>query len=221
MIKKQFGTYHNAIEKAWEDLNQLDLESIKERCLCTVNAEQGEIHLKFINQTYCISPAKLFAQSETGEEPPGPVLLLLLHYLISAKAVPLTGQLLPYRKLPAGDVFSKPFKVRSIEPLARVFANDEKLFIEAGKALGGKQVPYGDAAVELPVFPRTPITCVLWTQCEEFPAAANILFDETATEHFHIEDLAVLGEITAGTLILQSGASDPGIGVLYDRETSQ
>ncbi|MFQ6066067.1 MAG: DUF3786 domain-containing protein [bacterium] len=42
---------------------------------------------------------------------------------------------------------------------------------------------------------------ILWTEDEEFPANASILFDSSAESHLHIEDLAYLGETVTGELI--------------------
>jgi hypothetical protein len=59
----------------------------------------------------------------------------------------------------------------------------------------------GDAAVEVPVFPKIPVTVIVWAGDEEIAANANILFDKTVKEQIHIEDVAVIGGVVAGKLV--------------------
>ena len=45
-----------------------------------------------------------------------------------------------------------------------------------------------------------PLVFIVWEK-EEYPAAASILYDQTASKYLPTEDLAVLGEIAASRLI--------------------
>lgn len=214
MSEKHFGTYHTALSKAWNDFAGVEIESAPERCLCEVS--DGEIRVDFFNLKCAINPRERTVRYADGTEPPGPITLIVLHYVIGAKPLGPTGKLLPYRALPNGAPFAGPFRERSIGPLARVFGAEPEKLIEAGAQLGGRRAPHGDASVEAPFLPRLPVTCLVWAGDDEFPAEANILFDSSAVNHFHIEDLAVVGEITTRFLIRAAGAEDAGLGIIHD-----
>ena len=58
----------------------------------------------------------------------------------------------------------------------------------------------GDAAIVMDVFPRLPLTYVIWEGDEEMPANGTILFDQTAQYYLPTEDLVVVA--AAGASIL-------------------
>jgi hypothetical protein len=43
--------------------------------------------------------------------------------------------------------------------------------------------------VELPPFPKVPTTVILWTEDDEFPARADLLFDNTGPRHLPLDVL--------------------------------
>jgi hypothetical protein len=59
---------------------------------------------------------------------------------------------------------------------------------------------FGDVSVQIFALKGIPLTYILW-KTDEFPATANILYDESANSYLPTEDLAVLGEITTSRLI--------------------
>ena len=71
---------------------------------------------------------------------------------------------------------------------------------QAAKLLGGVERSFGDASFEVEALKGIPLTYILWG-AEEFPAVANILYDESASNYLPTEDLAVLGELTTSRLI--------------------
>jgi hypothetical protein len=67
--------------------------------------------------------------------------------------------------------------------------------------LGGRQLDIGQASVEIAAFNLVPITYILWLD-DDFPASANVLFDETANNYLNAEGLANLAELTTWRLLL-------------------
>jgi len=55
--------------------------------------------------------------------------------------------------------------------------------------LGGTPAAYADAAVILFPLPKVPTTVLLWTQDDEFPARADLLFDATCSAHLPLDIL--------------------------------
>ena len=131
----------------------------------------------------------------------GAMTVLVLHYLITSKPTTLRNKLISYRELPNGMVFYSAFRSIAINPIAQEFGNNLNRFEERANVLGGRKVKLGELAFEFKIFPRVPVTYVLWGGDEEIPASANILFDESAQEQLHTEDLAEVGEVITHQLI--------------------
>ncbi|MHB8926627.1 MAG: DUF3786 domain-containing protein [Bacillota bacterium] len=129
--------------------------------------------------------------------------ILCLHYLTGAPltggpltggpltGAPLTGRLIAFRELPGGDIYTGPFAKRILKPLVDSFARRPEALSRAAARLGGGLEKFGDMAVKVPVFPRVPITYVLWLGDEEFGPNGTVLFDESASAYLSTEDLIV------------------------------
>jgi hypothetical protein len=124
---------------------------------------------------------------------------LLSHYAES-NSVPLSGKLVKFKDLPGGYAYEGAFIQRAIEPVAEAFGEKPQELIIAAKQLGGNNLSLGDASVEIQALKGVPLTYILWIT-NEFPASANILYDESASKYLPTEDLAVLGELTTIRLI--------------------
>lgn len=109
--------------------------------------------------------------------------LSLVWYLVRATHSRPAGALVNPVRLPGGDLFARGTHVLPLDRLAARYTADPEAFLAAGGALGGRPVPYGDAAVELPALPKVPVTILLWRADDEFPARADLLFDASAPRH--------------------------------------
>ena len=76
------------------------------------------------------------------------------------------------------------------EPVAKIFGDKPETLVEAAKLLNGVALTYGDSSVEIPVLKGISIVYILW-KAGEFPASANVLFDESASRYLPTEDIAV------------------------------
>jgi hypothetical protein len=124
---------------------------------------------------------------------------LLSHYAL-ANPTSLTGRLVKFKDLPGGYAYEGAFIQRAIQPVDEVFGEKPGELIKAAKFLGGLQMSFGDVSVQISALKGIPLTYILW-KMDEFPASANILYDESASSYLPTEDLAVLGEITTSRLI--------------------
>ena len=121
-----------------------------------------------------------------------PEQILILHYLLHASGEPLTGRTIDFRQVPEGGFYWSAFVSRAKKPLLETFGHDLPLYVKVAAGMGGEPQPLGDAAARFMVFPRVPITHVLWGGDEEFPPEANILFDDTIPRYLPTEDIAAL-----------------------------
>ncbi|HZK85004.1 MAG TPA: DUF3786 domain-containing protein [Desulfosporosinus sp.] len=118
--------------------------------------------------------------------------ILILHYLANPSETLDTGKLISFKELPAGAIYIKPFTGRSIDPLIKIFGANPDSLLEVATSIGGQPNGLGDVGVTIRVFPRIPLTLVLWRADDEFPASGNILFDASAPLILPTEDYAVL-----------------------------
>jgi Domain of unknown function (DUF3786) len=125
--------------------------------------------------------------------------VLLYHYSL-ANPTQERGKLVKFGNLPGGHAYENAFAQRAVQPIERIFCDKPEELIIAARMIGGKLKSFGDASVHIQALPGIPIVYVLWG-ANEFPASANILFDESASCFLPTEDLAVLGEFTTQRLI--------------------
>ena len=125
--------------------------------------------------------------------------VLLSHYL-SGKVSPITSILIKFNKLQGGYAYEKAFNIRATQPVAKAFGKKPADLLEAGKALGGTPLKYGDCSIQIQAIEGIPIVYILWAE-NEFPASTTVLFDQSANSYLPTEDLAVLTELTSSRLI--------------------
>ncbi|MBW1678552.1 MAG: DUF3786 domain-containing protein [Deltaproteobacteria bacterium] len=120
--------------------------------------------------------------------------ILILHYLNGVKDIPVMNENISFKDVPSGEFYYPAFARRSIEPLLQTFGKAPQAFKSAGESLGGKLVEMGDMGLKISVFPKVPLTLILWSGDEDFSPDLNILFDATIQEFLSTEDVAVLGQ---------------------------
>jgi hypothetical protein len=124
---------------------------------------------------------------------------LLAHYSL-ANETAKTGKLVKFKDLPGGCAYEYAFTQRAVNPIAQAFGSNPAELSEVAKLFGGKKVNYGDLSVEIPALEGIPIVYILWTT-SEFPASANLLFDESASCFLDTESLSGLGELTTHRIL--------------------
>ena len=160
--------------------------------------ENNALVFEFVGQHFKLDyPSGNFLpiQASDGELPIA-TQILILHYVTSISESTEVGTLISYKELPGGAIYIKPFSGRAIDPLVRTFGPDPDSLLKVASQVGGQSVGLGDVAVTFRVFPRIPVTFILWRADDEFPASGNILFDASAPSILPTEDYAVLASIT-------------------------
>lgn len=127
------------------------------------------------------------------------IVTLLIHYS-ETKLAPLSGKMVKFKDLPGGYAYEGAFIKRAIQPVEYVFGENIESLVKAAELLGGLKLEFGDVSVQITALKNIPLAYILYG-AGEFPASANILYDESASYCLPTEDLAVLGEITTMRLI--------------------
>ena len=107
----------------------------------------------------------------------------------------------PFREIKEAAVFEAAYNRMALEPLKEAFQGKAEELVKAGIKLGGKRENFGDASITLKAFPTISLTYIFWEKDEEFPADANILFDNRITQWTHPESVPVLAETGTKRLI--------------------
>ena len=144
------------------------------------------------------------AAAAPGEPVHVAVVILLLHYLLTADGAAPTGEWKAYRELPDGLFYAASFAGRAEGPLAGAFAGSAAgldAFRVAARHAGGDALTLGDASFRFAALPRVDVAVLVWAGDDEEPGEARVLFDASASHYLPAEDLAGLGGQLAHRLI--------------------
>lgn len=190
------NNYYLVYEKCCEEFAKYQPEEMAEKSGAFYDQEKKSFNLTYLNQQYLITyPEGRVLCQKTGEEALAVGdKIMLIHYLYQSSNTPLTGKWVPYRELKGSGSYYGAFVRYGINPLIEFFADKGQLFLQAGESLAGKPFSYGEQGLVFPVLPNIPLAIVLWEKDDELEGSANILFDFSATEQIHVEDLAALGD---------------------------
>jgi Domain of unknown function (DUF3786) len=204
-ISKQ-KNYQQTFDLACSSIRGMNLQERARKV--GANYEKGEggerITLHFFSEPYHIQFPQIEFYSPSKKVVSLVTRILLLHYLIRADGNPLTGKWVAYKDIPGGLLYAGVFARRVTQPLERRFGKSARLFRETGIRSGGEPVEIGDASFILHAFSFVPLQYVLWEGDEEFPPSVQLLFDASVDHYLTLEDMVVLGQVTAGRLINRS-----------------
>ena len=124
-----------------------------------------------------------------------PAQMLLIRYLLEGKKSLGTGTFLPYREMPWGEVYLKPFTGRCLNRAAFTFGVQLGRFRKAMEGLPAIPIKRGDAAYQLEIMPGYDVRLIVWEGDDEFPPNSQILFSDNFPQAFSAEDRTVVGDI--------------------------
>ncbi len=132
------------------------------------------------------------------------IVIVLLHYLLTADGTPPADRWVAFRDLPDGLFYAPAFAAKAENPLAAHFGSRLAAYHEAAAALGGMPVALADAAYRFAALPRLAVATLLWEGDDEFPPRGRILFDAHAGHYLPAEDLSGIGDWLAHRLTRQA-----------------
>jgi hypothetical protein len=210
-----FG-YRAVADRAWNELALIDPADFMKRG-GAMPAGEGACRILFFGRESTIDYRGRKITDHMGGRAGVTVEIVLLHYLLRARDLPLSGRLKSFREFSDAEAYQDAFRRRAIEPLAQAFGPHPEKFERAARALGGvpADLRTGDLKFRLMALPRLPVTCILWLGDDEVPASAQVLFDDTADRQVLVEDLAVVGEFAVYLLIEEAGLKSPAVGRIF------
>lgn len=124
-----------------------------------------------------------------------PAQMLMIRYLLEGRRSLGTGAFLPYREMPWGEVYLKPFTGRCLNRAALTFGTRLEAFERAMETLPAIRLDKGDASYQLEVMPGYDVRLIVWEGDDEFPPNSQILFSDNFPQAFSAEDRTVVGDI--------------------------
>ena len=186
----QSQAYELAYKLACEQLAEID--DIEEQCRNhdIHRIDSNKIIVEYLNRSYLVTlPDVDISLADSDEEVSLKDKILILHYLTSAKGTPATNKLITFKQLPGCASYFSVFHQLAIKPLLNHFGKEPELLMDAAAKLGGHKANYGDASVTINVFPRVPITIVLWRGDEELAPRGSVIFDSSISDYLSAEDI--------------------------------
>jgi hypothetical protein len=110
-------------------------------------------------------------------------------YLLTARDVPLAGELVSPAQVPEGEIFFRGPHALPGDALAALFGTDSNRFRDVLTRLGGRPAPLADVGMEVSIFPRLPLWLGFWRADDEFPARMTFLLDRSAGAHLALDAL--------------------------------
>ncbi|MDR2535983.1 MAG: DUF3786 domain-containing protein [Treponema sp.] len=187
-----------------EIYKNLNPQEIAGRCGLLFDKDISAFRLRFMGIEYQAPFPDFALQDKTGSDVKSLAeKILILHYLCEGRYVDYRGNQRSYQEIPWGGVYYPNFRGRCILRFAHTFGNDLitfKRIMEETKGLQAEPLKQGDAGYRFEFLTGLYMSLLLWAGDEEFPASAQILFDDNFEFAFTAEDIAVVGEIVVSRL---------------------
>ena len=200
-----------AHEGLWKQLIELDRQKTAKRAKCRYLGDPEHYIVTLLSTEYVVnlSDKQIFSIQPGSAPVPAEFLeqLCLLAYLINAQDLPLANKLVRPEALPSGQFFFRGLHSLPTEKLERAFGRSHERLYRITEQLDAKRCEFGDASIQLYVLARIPLTIVIWRWCDEFPARASILFDQTVAAHLPLDALLTAANLAVDAVIKASGQS--------------
>jgi hypothetical protein len=200
-----------AHEDLWEQLVGLDRQETAVRAKCQYVSDPERYIVTMLNTEYVVALSDkqiLCAQASSPRRQAGFIeQLCLLAYLISAQDLSPADKLVKAEALPSGQFFFRGLHRLPTEKLERAFGQRPEGLCRVAEQFDAKRCEFGDASIQFYALPRIPLTIVIWGGCDEFPARASILFDQTAAAHMPLDALLAAVNLAVDAVIRASGQS--------------
>ena len=178
-----------------EKFRGLDLTELATR-LPEVPFENGEFTVTLLGRSFAIShPQYAIRGLDGGAVPPLPTQTFLLRYLLESKQVAWAGAWKPFREMPWGEMYSKPYTGRVLTRAAFTFGTRVAAFRAACEKMGARKLTHGDAGYEIGLIGGYRMQIHVWEGDDEFPPSAQVLYSDNFAEGFAAEDRVVAGDI--------------------------
>ena len=177
---------------------KLDPAEVSERCGVSYDDVTQSFKIRLMYVDYELTWP---AFSIRSDNPDGlalqnlPAQMLLIRYLLEGKKSRGTGAFLPYREMPWGEVYLKPFTGRCLTRAAFAFGTRLEAFKAALEKMPVILLDRGDVSCQMEIMPGYDVRLIVWEGDDEFPPNSQILFSDNFPQAFSAEDRTVVGDL--------------------------
>lgn len=200
-LQPQIDKLAPVIKEAQEKLHAIDWTLLAERNGCEID-QGGSLRVEFLRREYVVLKNDFsVCRVDDGATPSSLIQGLILMYLYTADGAPLIDRWIGFRELPSGLFYASAFQGYTGNELVRDLRGDVAGFQRASENLRGAALSIGDAGYAFTVLPRLRLAVVMWSGDDEFPAQAQVLFEESAPHYLPTEALAIVGSLLVGQIV--------------------
>ncbi|UCF99005.1 MAG: DUF3786 domain-containing protein [Spirochaetaceae bacterium] len=195
------AAYGIAYRKACGELRSRDIGELRVLCSRSGAVLNGRtIRLPFFSTRVEIRIPEDAEPEFNPEELPLVEKILILHYLLGRDEKSTKGNMVAFKNLPGASFYDPTYQKRGPRRIARRFGEDVEAFRVACRNMNWREEQLGDASFQFDILPKLRGLVVLHAGDEEFPAEANILFNDDIINFLPLEDVAVLAGLIATRL---------------------
>jgi Domain of unknown function (DUF3786) len=189
------------VKEAQAKLCEIDRAVVAERSGATIDP-QGDLRVEFLWREYAIDHAQwMVKRADDGAAPPSLMQSLILTYLYTSDGTPPIDRWMGFRELPNGLFYAQAFQGYTGAELIRDLNGDAATLRQASEKLQAVALAIGDVGYVFQVLPRLKLAVVMWAGDDEFPAQAQVLFQESAPHYLVTEGLAIVGSLLIGQIV--------------------
>ena len=178
----------------FQDLLSCDPKDVTKRTGALYDEKKGWYRVNIWGNSYDVMPEQCLIKPRGlgGAAHRDYLYLFMLHYLMKAKPIPLSGQWVSEKDISGGEGFFRGPHTLPTQILVRAFGNDLAGFLAVGKAFGARPLSMADAALIFDIAPQIPVAVLLWLEDEEFESQVKLLFDRTIDQHLPLDIIYAL-----------------------------
>ncbi len=202
--------HYKILMDKWQNIiADMDLQRFQER----FHMEEDEQfwYLTYFNQRYGIAKkdAKLVLTGHEDHKIGFNEMMCIYHLFYYCKEEAyVSGNFVPFRLVKRAAPFESAYQKTILQPFQQLFEGHVNELKVACEALGGVPVKQGDVGYQIQAFSCMPLIMTFWDGDDEFPAQANILFDDNITSYLHEETVVCLAAELVRRLTEEAGLGE-------------
>ncbi len=191
-----------ALERLRRELLDLPAGTLAARCPTLGLPRHGasnfsHVALRFLERCFILQLDDLRFEPE-----PDPVRsILMLRYLACDRPLLDGGESLAFRELPGAGFYLRPFRARSVQPLATAIGGNISALEWAVAHFEALPIQRGDGSWRFPVIGKIWLDLLWYAPDEEFPANCELLFAPCVARVYSADEAAMLGSLLCQALL--------------------
>jgi hypothetical protein len=188
----------------WIDLSSMEPGDVCRKALVIHDSKEGYT-VEFLNKKIICLPETRRVCWKGDKEDDGEVdpflEFLIVHYLLNAKEIPLSKNMVAEKEFAGGTFFFQGPHSLPTRLIEEEFSGKKAELFTVGDALGARALEFGDVSFELKVLPRVVMGLIFWDQDDEFPPRCVFTFDATVERHLPFDVIWAMVTLVAKMLV--------------------